>query len=77
MKFTVKHQFKAKARTWEVGNIHNTDNFPEIDESDVERWYKAGFVDIEGREAGPEPSPNRVVVEAVSGARHSASSTTP
>lgn len=60
MKFTVKNEFKSGYRTFEVGNSHDSSKMPDITEEDVQRWYRAGFVDIEGKEPGPEPNPQRV-----------------
>lgn len=57
MKFTVKHEFKHGHRTFEIDNSHDSDNIEDLSESDVERYYAAGWLDIEGRDPGPEAKP--------------------
>ena len=58
MKFTVKNEFKAVGQTFEVGNTHDSEIRDDISDSDVCRWYRAGFVEIEGVEPGPDLDPN-------------------
>ena len=58
MKFTVKHAFKSGFNTFENGNSHDSDNFPEMTESDLNRWYQAGFIDIDGYDPGPDAKPS-------------------
>lgn len=55
MKFTVKHEFKAKGRVFEEKNTHNSDNLPDVTDGDVMRWRTAGWVDVDGEESGPDP----------------------
>jgi len=57
MKFTVKHTFKHGYTTFEDKNSHDSDNLEGVTDNDVETWYHAGWVDIEGMEPGPEAKP--------------------
>lgn len=57
MKFTVKHEFKHGYDTFEVDNKHDSDNFEGMSDEDVMVFYNAGWVDIEGKEPGPDPKP--------------------
>lgn len=59
MKFTVLTDFKAKGFQFETGNSHDSQKLGVEDER-VERWYRAGFVQIEGRDPAPAPNPNHV-----------------
>lgn len=43
------------------GNRYDTDNIPGVTHEDVARWHKAGFIDVEGMDASPDPDPNRRV----------------
>lgn len=67
MKFKVKNEFRGGRRTFETGNSHDSAKMADVSEEDVNRWYRAGFVDIEGQEPGPDLNPNRVelVVQGV------------
>lgn len=69
MKFKVKNEFRSGRRTFEVENNHDTSRMADVSEDDVRRWYRAGFVDIEGEEPGPDLNPNRVEL-VVTGANH-------
>lgn len=60
MKFKVKNEFRSGRRTFEVENNHDTSRMADVSDEDVQRWYRAGFVDIEGEEPGPDPNPQRV-----------------
>lgn len=60
MKFKVKNEFKSGYRSFEEGNNHDSGKMPDVSDEDVQRWYRAGFVDIEGEEPGPDLNPQRV-----------------
>ncbi len=68
MKITVKNVPQLPYRTRfpglvfdTPGNCYNTENYSGVGAEDVARWHKAGFIDVEGVEAGPDPDPNRRV----------------
>lgn len=63
MKFKVKVEggFKSPYGAFENGNFHDSAVLG-IPEADVERWYRAGFVDILGRDPGPEARPGHTEV---------------
>ena len=64
MIFTVKIQggFRACTRIFEEGNRHNSIVLG-ISDEDVMRWYKAGFIDVEGLEIGPLSIPGAVEID--------------
>ena len=59
MKFTVKNEFKAKAQTCEVGNTHDSEKREDISTDDIMRWYRAGWVEVEGEAPAPDLNPQR------------------
>lgn len=69
MKFTVLHDFKAIV-PFEAGNSHDSEKLG-ILEADVERWYRNGFVQIEGRDPAPALDPKRTEI-VVKPAKHTA-----
>lgn len=62
MKFTVLTEFKGADRTFEEGNSHSTEALG-IPEQSVERWYRQGWVQIDGMTPAPELDPNRTELE--------------
>ena len=58
MRFTVKNEFKAVGQTFEPGNNHDSTIRDDISDEDVMRWYRAGFVEVEGEAPGPDLNPN-------------------
>lgn len=69
MRFKVKIEsgFKGAGRDFEFGNAHDSVRLG-IKDDDVLRWYRAGFVDIEGYPVGPAAMPGKteIAVENVS-----------
>lgn len=69
MRFKVKVEggFKGAGRDFEHGNTHDSVRL-NIRDDDVLRWYRSGFVDIEGYPVGPvsEPGKTEIAVENVS-----------
>ncbi|HTF86293.1 MAG TPA: hypothetical protein VL987_17040 [Cellvibrio sp.] len=69
MRFKVKADggFKGAGRDFEFGNTHDSVRLS-IRDDDVLRWYRAGFVDIEGYPVGPAAMPGKteIAVENVS-----------
>lgn len=63
MRFKVKVQggFKGAGHVFEHGNTHDSVRLG-ISESDVLRWYRCGFVDIEGYPVGPESEPGKTEI---------------
>lgn len=68
MRFKVKIAggFRAVGRDFEFGNTHDSVRLG-IKDDDVLRWYRNGFVDIEGYPVGPaaQPGKTEVAVENV------------
>lgn len=60
MKFKVLHDFKA-FMAFEAGNSHDSAKLG-IPDSDVERWYRNGFVQIEGKDPAPALDPKRTEI---------------
>lgn len=69
MKFTVLHDFKA-FMPFEAGNSHDSEKLG-IPGADVERWYRNGFVQIDGKDPAPALDPKRTEI-AVNPAKHKA-----
>lgn len=67
MRFKVKvgDGFKGANREFEFGNTHDSVRLG-IRDDDVLRWYRAGFVDIEGYPVGPAMQPGKTEI-AVNG----------
>jgi hypothetical protein len=60
MKFTVKEDFLHGQRQFEAGNTHNSDKLS-LSDAELDMFYRAGWVDIEGRDPAPERNPQRAV----------------
>lgn len=45
-----------------AGNTIETDDYPDLSDAEVDAIYRAGFIEIEGREPAPEIDPNRRVL---------------
>lgn len=69
MRFKVKVErgFKGAGRDFEFGNTHDSVRLG-IKDDDVLRWYRAGFVDIDGYPVGPAAMPGKteIAVENIS-----------
>lgn len=69
MRFKVKIAggFRAVGRDFEFGNTHDSVRLG-IKDDDVLRWYRVGFVDIEGYPVGPssEPGKTEIAVDKLS-----------
>lgn len=61
MRFKVKEDFKSSGRQFEAGNTHESERL-DIRDDDVLRWYRAGFVDIEGYPVGPASRPGHTEI---------------
>jgi len=61
VRFKVKFEFKGCGHQFEVGNTHNS-VLLDIREDDVKRWYRAGWVDIEGYPIGPSARPEHTEI---------------
>lgn len=61
MRFKVKADFKGAGRDFEVGNTHESQRVGATDDC-VLRWYRAGWVDIEGYPVGPAAEPNHTEI---------------
>lgn len=70
MRFAVKENFKGCGQAWEAGNAHDTANFPHIEVCSLERWRAAGWIDIDGMEAGPDIAPPSSATLDVRGSQH-------
>ena len=44
-----------------AGNTIETEDYPELSDAEVDAIYRAGFIEIEGRDAAPAIDPNRRV----------------
>lgn len=44
-----------------AGNTIETDDYPALTDSEVDAIYRAGFIEIEGRDAAPDIDQNRRV----------------
>lgn len=62
MKFTAKELFRSKGLTFEEGNRYDSANYGLIADEDVERWYSAGWCEVEGRDPAPARRPGAVTV---------------
>lgn len=60
MKFKVLHDFKS-FMPFEAGNSHDSVKLG-IPDADVERWYRNGFVQIEGKDPAPALDPKRTEI---------------
>lgn len=63
MIFKVKTHFKSGRFSFEPNNTHDSEILGIADDH-VERWYRAGFVDIEGRTPSPDLNPNHTELAA-------------
>lgn len=63
MRFKIKVEsgFKSAGHDFEFGNTHDSIRLG-IKDDDVLRWYRAGFVDIEGYPVGPGSSPGHTEI---------------
>lgn len=69
MKFRPREDIRAKGRTFEIGNPESPNTYDSakqgLDDATVERWYNAGWCEIEGRDPAPPRQVRRgVVVQA-------------
>lgn len=67
MKFKVLHDFKANG-LFEAGNSHDSEKLG-VDVETVERWYRQGWVQIDGYETAPDIDPKRTEL-AVKSTKH-------
>lgn len=44
-----------------AGIVIETDDYPTLDDAEVDAIYRAGFIEIEGRDKAPDIDPNRRV----------------
>ena len=66
MKFLVVHEFKHGFNTFKKDNSHDSDDFDDIEESTVDVFWRAGWVEIEGRETNAiNPSHSEVIADNV------------
>lgn len=63
MKFEVLNDFKGGGYQFEEGNSHNSEKLNNIDNNDVERWHRAGFVKGEGMGDAVALNPNHTEIK--------------
>lgn len=73
MKFTPKEIFRSGRMTFEPGNSYDSE-IHGIPDANVDRWYAAGWCEVEGRDPAPERQVRGVVVRPQKAA-HAARST--
>jgi hypothetical protein len=76
MKFKVLHTFKHGFSTFEVGNSHDSAAL-DVADAMVDMWYRAGWVEIEGKPPAPAIDPSRAVTLEVQNVKVGMSVQTP
>lgn len=62
MKFTPREDIRSKGRIWEAGNTYDSQKHG-VDDADVDRWYNAGWTEVEGRDPAPERKVTRATLK--------------
>lgn len=63
MKFTPKEDIKGKAgKLFEEGNTYDSEK-QGLDDETIERWYRNGWLEIEGRDPSPERNMGGVKIQ--------------
>ena len=68
MKFTAKEDFRNDRTTFEEGNKYDSEKHG-ISDAMLDAFYKAGWVEIEGRDPSPDRNPGAVELR-VEGSSH-------
>ena len=61
MKFTVIADFQSSGMQFEVGNNHTLEKLARqgVTEDDIWRWYRQGWIQIDGQDPAPPLDPKR------------------
>ena len=61
MKFTPKEEFRTGRNIFEAGNTYDSEKYG-LTEADINRFYNAGWTEVEGRDPAPERQPGAQTV---------------
>ena len=64
MKFTAKEDFRVGRMLFEEGNTYSSEK-QNLSDMEVEAFYKAGWLEIEGRDPAPARKPGAQALEGV------------